>query len=167
MINIDKTWLSCFLIFQMTNFVIHFKEKCRIHSMWKCSCKEFCKLIINCLQILIVHREIFLKQYNDLARAKSEALVNILIIYSNKKIKSCNAKRRRQREQQKKSIGVFSSALFSYIFYDVVLHGYNVKLPSYTSYEGSVVHVCAHQKFCCLCSCSLFFTAARFHLADH
>ena len=42
-------------------------------------------------------------EYVDLARAKSEALVNILIIYSNKKlVKSCNAKRR-WRENGKKS----------------------------------------------------------------
>ena len=68
---------------------------------------------------------------------------------------------------KKNSIGLFSSTLFFVHFFDVVLHGYDVKLPSYTSYEGNVVHVCAHQKFCCLCSCSLFFTAAHFHLAGH
>ena len=44
-------------------------------------------------------------EYADLARAKSEALVNILIIYSNKKsVKSCNAKRRRRQELQKNQI---------------------------------------------------------------
>ena len=41
-------------------------------------------------------------EYVNLARAKSEALVNILIIYPNKKlVKSCNAKRRRRRELRK------------------------------------------------------------------
>ena len=35
------------------------------------------------------------------ARAKGEPLVNIIMIYSNKKIKSCNAKRQRERERQK------------------------------------------------------------------
>ena len=30
------------LILQLTNFVIYFKEEYRIHSLWKCSCKEFC-----------------------------------------------------------------------------------------------------------------------------
>ena len=75
----------------------------------------------------------------------------------------------KENSKKKKSIGLFSSTLFfiHYDFVDVVLHGYDVKLPSYTSYEGNVVHVCAHQKFWCLCSCSLFFTAAHFHLADH
>ena len=36
----------------------------------------------------------------------------------------------------------------------------NVKFTSYTFYGENVV--CAHKKFCCLCSCSLFF---HFHLA--
>ena len=36
------------------------------------------------------------------ARTKSKPLANILMIYSNKKIKSCNAKWRRERERQKK-----------------------------------------------------------------
>ena len=61
LIQVYKTWISCVLILQLTNFVIHFKEEYRIHSVWKCSCKEFCKLIINCLQILIVRWQIFLK----------------------------------------------------------------------------------------------------------
>ena len=44
-------------------------------------------------------------EYVDLARAKSEALVHILIIYSNKKLgESCNAKRRRRRELQKNQV---------------------------------------------------------------
>ena len=38
----------------------------------------------------------------------------------------------------------------------------NVKLPSYTLYGENVV--CARKKFCCLCSCSLFFTAPHFCL---
>ena len=72
-----------------------------------------------------------------------------------------------KNSKKKKSIGLFSSTLFFVHFFDVVLLGYNVKLPSNTSYEGNVVHVCVHQKFCCLFSCSLFFTAAHFHLAGH
>ena len=72
-----------------------------------------------------------------------------------------------KNSKKKKLIGLFSSTLFFVHFFDVVLLGYNVKLPSNTSYEGNVVHVCAHQKFCCLCSCSLFFTAAHFHLVGH
>ena len=44
-------------------------------------------------------------EYVNLAGAKSEALVNILIIYSNKKlVKSCNAKRRRRRELRKNQV---------------------------------------------------------------
>ena len=71
-------------------------------------------------------------------------------------------------KNSKKNQQVYLAAhFFSYFFLDVVLLGYNVKLPSNTSYEGNVVHVCAHQKFCCLCSCSLFFTAAHFRLAGH
>ena len=42
------------------------------------------------------------------SKAKSEALVNdILVVYSNKKLKSCNAKPQRQRERQK-TIGLIS-----------------------------------------------------------
>ena len=40
-------------------------------------------------------------------------------------------------------------------FFAVVLHDYNVKLPSYTFY-GEMSYVLA---------CSLFFTAAHFHLS--
>ena len=60
-----------------------------------------------------------------------------------------------------------STLFFVPDFFYGLLHGYDVKLRSYTSCEGNVVHLCVHQKFCCLCSCSLFFTAAHFHLADH
>ena len=43
-------------------------------------------------------------------------------------------------------------------FFDVVLHGYNVKRPSYSSYVGNVA--CAHQKFFLLVFllCSLFYS---------
>ena len=39
---------------------------------------------------------------NLAAGAKSEAPIYVLKIYPNKKIKLCNAKRQRQREEQKK-----------------------------------------------------------------
>ena len=42
-------------------------------------------------------------------------------------------------------------------FLAVVLHDYNVKLP-----ETSQLHIL--QKTCCMCSCSLFFSATHFHL---
>ena len=41
-------------------------------------------------------------------------------------------------------------------FFVVVLHDYSVKLSSYTFHGGNVS--CSHQKFCFLCSCSLFFS---------
>ena len=72
-----------------------------------------------------------------------------------------------KKKKKKKIKRSIQQHTFFVHFFDVVLHGYDVKLPSYTSYEGNVVHVCVHQKFCCLCPCSLFFTAAHFHLADH
>ena len=54
-------------------------------------------------------------QYIDLARAKSEALVNILIVYSKKKKKKFNAKRRQQRERhKKKSIRLISKKTISH-----------------------------------------------------
>ena len=63
------------------------------------------------------------------------------------------------KNSKKKSQQVYLAAhVFSYIF----LLGYNVKLPSNTSYERNVVHVCVHQKFCCLCSCWLFFHCCSF-----
>ena len=43
-------------------------------------------------------------------------------------------------------------------FFAVVLHDYNVKLP-----DTSLLHVLRRK--CCTFSCSLFFTAAHFHLA--
>ena len=46
--------------------------------------------------------------------------------------------------------------IFFVNFFDVVLHDNNVKRASYTSYVGSVV--CAHQKLCSLCSCSLLYS---------
>ena len=51
-------------------------------------------------------------------------------------------------------------------FFDVVLHDYNVKRPSYSSYVGNVVY--AHQKvfFACVPVRIFLFTAAHFQLAD-
>ena len=40
-------------------------------------------------------------------------------------------------------------------FFDVVLHDYNMKLRSYTSYVGNVV--CAHQKLVAYVSVRFFF----------
>ena len=42
----------------------------------------------------------------------------------------------RENSKKNKSIGLFSSTRFFVHFFDVVWHGYDVKLPSYTSYEG-------------------------------
>ena len=43
-----------------------------------------------------------------------------------------------------------------------------ISLPLLLQRETSDLHVlwrkCAHKKFCCLCSCSLFFTAPHFYL---
>ena len=82
------------------------------------------------------------------ARTKSKPLANILMISSNKKIKSCNAKWRRQRERQKKISRsnekkkqlCTSSTLFCAFLFFVVLHDYNVKHLIYTSYVGNVVN---------------------------
>ena len=51
-------------------------------------------------------------------------------------------------------------------FFDVVLHDYNVKRPSYTSDVGNVV--CVHQKYFFACVPVRIFlsTAAHFQLAD-
>ena len=81
------------------------------------------------------------------ARTKSKPLANILMIYSNKKIKSCSAKWRRERELQKKISRsnekkkqlCTSSTLFCAFLFFVVLHDYNVKHLIYTSYVGNVV----------------------------
>ena len=68
----------------------------------------------------------------DLARAKTE-----LSFITNQKLQSCSAERRRQRERQKKSIGLISHkkkltcaahATFMYISLPFLLHDYNVKL---------------------------------------
>ena len=52
--------------------------------------------------------------------------------------------------KQKKKNFARTTHFFFLHFFDVVLHDYYVKLPSQTSYVGSVL--CAHQKFCCSCS---------------
>ena len=46
-------------------------------------------------------------KYEDLARSKSEALVNIYILLE-QNIKSCNAQRRRQRKRPKQSVDLIS-----------------------------------------------------------
>ena len=70
-----------------------------------------------------------------------------------------------KRERQKKSVSLISKKTtttlylqhtFLVNFFDVVLHDYIVELASYTYYVGNVV--CAHQKLCSLCSCSLFYS---------
>ena len=40
-------------------------------------------------------------------------------------------------------------------FFAVVFDDHNVRLSIYTCYEKNMS--CAHQRFCCLCCCSLFF----------
>ena len=46
-------------------------------------------------------------KYEDLARSKSEALVNVYILLD-QNIKSCTAQRRRQRKRPKQSVGLTS-----------------------------------------------------------
>ena len=78
-------------------------------------------------------------------------------------MKSCNAKRRGLRTRTaRKSIGLIGkkkhftlAAHFFGHFFDVVLHDYNIKLRSYTSYVGNVV--CAHQKLAAYVSVRFFF----------
>ena len=41
--------------------------------------------------------------------------------------------------------------------YNGILHDQHVKLPSYTLFFMEELSYLAHQKFCCLCSCSLLF----------
>ena len=53
------------------------------------------------------------------------------------------------------------AAHFFVHFFAVVLHDENVKLLCYTSFFRGIV-VCVHQKFCCLCSCSLCFHCRSF-----
>ena len=60
-------------------------------------------------------------KYKDLARAKSEAVVNIYRLLK-QNIKSSNAKRRRQRKRDVQHA-------FLVHFFAVVLHDYNVKRP--------------------------------------
>ena len=75
-------------------------------------------------------------KYEDLARSKSEALVNIYILLE-QNIKSCNAQRRRQRKRPKQSVDLISKkikklARAAHLFvhsFAVILHDYNVKLP--------------------------------------
>ena len=62
----------------------------------------------------------------------------------------------------KKENNLACAAHFFVHFIDIVSHNYNVKIPSYTSYMYVGNVVCAHQKFCCLCSCSLFFPCRSF-----
>ena len=57
----------------------------------------------------------------------------------------------------KKESNLACAAHFFLHFFDIVSHNYNVKIPSYTSYMCVGNVVCAHQKLCCLYSCSLFF----------
>ena len=74
----------------------------------------------------------------DLARAKTE-----LSLITNQKLQSCSAERRRQRERQKKSIGIISHekknvtsaahVTFMYISLPFLLHDYNVKLAKISS----------------------------------
>ena len=63
---------------------------------------------------------------------------------------------------KKKLIGLISkqnnfvrAAHFFVHFFAVVLHDYNVK--PHSKLHGLEKVVCAHQKFCCLCSCFHFF----------
>ena len=76
-------------------------------------------------------------QYIDLARAKSEALDNIYILFK-QNIKSCNAKRRRhttpENGEKQQKVYLAKATLhvqhnFFVHFFAVVLHNYNVKLP--------------------------------------
>ena len=74
------------------------------------------------------------------------------------------------RAAKKKSVGLMRKknnfarpAHFFVHFFVVVLHYYNVKHLIYTPYVGNVVN--APRMFFYFCSCSLFFTAAHFHLA--
>ena len=103
-------------------------EGVRVITSWKVT-----------LGVLLIYR---------FARTKSKPLANILLIYSNKKIKSCNAKWRRERERQKKisrsnekkKNNFARPAHFFVHFFVVVLHYYNVKHLIYTSYVGNVVN---------------------------
>ena len=58
----------------------------------------------------------------------------------------------------KKENNLACAAHFVVHFFDIVSHNHNAKIPSYTSYVYVGNVVCAHQKFCCLCSQPLIFT---------
>ena len=67
----------------------------------------------------------------NLAKAKSEALDSIYSFFK-QNIKSCNAKRRRQRRRTGKNNNrsvLHVQHTFFVHFFAVVLHGYTVKLP--------------------------------------
>ena len=74
-----------------------------------------------------------------------------------------SGKKKISRSNEKKKQLCTSSTLFCAFLFFVVLHDYNVKHLIYTSYVGNVVN--APRMFFYFCSCSLFFTAAHFHLA--
>ena len=96
-------------------------------------------------------------KYEDLARSKSEALVNVYILLE-QNIKSCNAQRRRQRKRPKKSVGLISQKKSLHVQHTFFVHSFafalndhNVKLP-----KTSLLHVLRRK--CRTCCCSLFFT---------
>ena len=100
--------------------------------------------------------------YIDLARAKSEALINIYSLLK-QNIKSCNAEWRWQQKGPKKSVGLISTKTtlhmqhtFIVHFIAIVLHNYNPKLP-----DTSLLHVLPRKSFlysCSLVSLLLIFT---------
>ena len=63
----------------------------------------------------------------DLARAKSDALVDIFSLLK-QNIKSCNAKRRRQQKQPKKSVGLISKITTLHVQYTFYVHFFAVVL---------------------------------------
>ena len=91
------------------------------------------------------------EKYIDLARAKSEALVNILIIYSNRNYDR-GMLNGVDNENGKKTNKQRTTTFFVHFLCRCCR---NVKLPSYTFYGEN--HICL-QKICCLRSCSLFFS---------
>ena len=102
--------------------------------------------------------------YIVLARAKSEALVNIYSLLK-QNIKLCNSKLWMQRQRWKTTIGVISkkkkqlcdcSNYFEHFFaFFCMATSWNFhKLPSYTFYGGNVVRVLVH----------IIFSAAHFNL---
>ena len=104
----------------------------------------------------------------NLARAKSEALYSIYSFFK-QNIKSCNAKRRRQRRRtvknnnrsnSKKNNNNFSRAAHFFVHFFcrcfARLHRETSRNFLVTSFMGEISYTCC---------CSLFFTAAHFHLA--